>query len=153
MVDAGDSLSGITWTGAPPKTNYEISLQAMKVEGSDFLCGLTFPVGDSYASLILGGWGGSIVGISSLDGMDASENETSRSMPFSKDRWYTVRMRVTPDKLETWIDDKKVIDQTITGRKIGLRFGEISKSVPLGLATYQTRAAYRAITLRRLNTK
>ena len=153
LVDAGTSLSGITWTGEAPKTNYEITLETMKVKGLDFMCGLTFPVADSHASLILGGWGGNVVGISSVDGQDASENETSRGVSFETDRWYAVRLRVTPQKIEAWLDGKKIVDLAIAGRKIGLRFGEISKSVPLGLATYQTSAAYRNIRLHRLDAK
>src|SRR3990172_1197694 len=39
-------MTGITWTNKFPKMNYEVSLEAMRVEGSDFFCGLTFPVGD-----------------------------------------------------------------------------------------------------------
>ncbi|HLK60029.1 MAG TPA: DUF1080 domain-containing protein [Chthonomonadaceae bacterium] len=152
VVDAGDPLSGITWTSDMPKTNYEITLEAMKIDGNDFMCGLTFPVGDSYASLILGGWGGGVAGISSIENQDASENETSRTLSFPKDHWFKIRMRVTPAKLETWLDDKKIVDVNITGKKISLRFGEISKSVPLGLATYQTSAAYRAIKLHQLET-
>jgi hypothetical protein len=150
VVSPGSALTGITYTKAVPKTNYEITLECMKIEGLDFMCGLTFPVGDSHASLILGGWGGNVVGISSLDGHDASENETSRGITFVTDHWYKVRMRVTPKKLEAWLDDKKIVDQDITNRKVSLRFGEISKSVPLGLATYQTKAAYRAIKLHKL---
>jgi hypothetical protein len=153
VVDAGRILSGLTWTKDVPKTNYEITLDAMKVDGSDFMCGLTFPVGDSFASLILGGWGGTVTGISSIDGHDASENETSQFMSFDKGRWYAIRLKVTPAKLETWIDGKKVIDQPITGKTISLRVGEIFKSKPLGLATYQTSAAYRGIKLRRLDAK
>ncbi|HLJ54853.1 MAG TPA: DUF1080 domain-containing protein [Chthonomonadaceae bacterium] len=152
VVDAGSALTGITWTGKDsiPKTNYEISLESMKIDGLDFMCGLTFPVDSSYATLILGGWGGNVVGISSIEGQDASENETSRGMEFAKDHWYAVRMRVTPARLEAWLDDKKIVDVNIAGKKIGLRFGEISKSAPLGLASYQTKAAWRNIRLREL---
>jgi hypothetical protein len=150
-VGMGDSLSGFNWTGGDlPRTRYEIYLEAMKIDGNDFVCGLTFPVGDSHASLILGGWGGAVVGISSIDNMDASENETTKYMEFPKNRWFKVRMRVTPDKLEAWLDDKKVIDQKITGRKISLRAGDIMRSIPLGISTYRTSAAYREIKLRRL---
>ncbi|HZM03704.1 MAG TPA: hypothetical protein VFC44_11895, partial [Candidatus Saccharimonadales bacterium] len=54
-IHAGEELSGITWTNGPlPKTDYEISLQAIKLEGGDFFCGLTFPVADSFCSLIVG---------------------------------------------------------------------------------------------------
>jgi hypothetical protein len=150
VVDAGAQLSGITWAGDVPKTDYEIALEAMKIDGTDFMCGLTFPVGDSYASLILGGWGGSVTGISSIDHLDASENATTRFLSYPKDRWFAVRLRVTPGKIEAWLDATKIVDADITGKKISLRFGEIERSVPLGLATYQTSSAFRAIKLRRL---
>ena len=150
VVSPGVALSGFNWTGMVPRTNYEVALEMMKIEGHDFPCGLTFPVAESYASLILGGWGGGVVGLSSIDDRDASENETTKFMAFPKDRWFKVRMRVTPAKLEAWLDDKKIVDQDITNRKISLRRGEISRSVPLGISTYQTSAAFRAIRLRRL---
>ena len=37
--------------------DYELRLEAKRVEGGDFFCGLTFPVGKEYCTLILGGWG------------------------------------------------------------------------------------------------
>jgi len=150
VVTAGATLSGFNWTKDAPKTNYEISLEALKIEGSDFMCGLTFPVGNSHATLILGGWGGPIAGISSIDNSDASENPTTKYLSFKKDRWYQVRLRVTPEKLEAWLDAEKIIDQEITGRKISLRPGSISMSTPIGISTFQTSAAYRAIKLRTL---
>jgi len=150
VIGMGATLSGIHWTGDVPRTNYEIALEGMKLEGNDFWCGLTFPVGDSHASLILGGWGGGVVGISSIDNRDASENETTRYMDFPRDRWRRVLLRVTPNRLEAWLDDQKIVDQDIRGRKISLRPGEISRSVPLGIATYMTTAAHRNIRIRQL---
>lgn len=150
VVDKGTLLSGFNWTGKVPRTSYEIALEAMKLDGSDFMLGLTFPVGESHASLILGGWGGRVVGISSIDEMDASENATTRAMAFDKDRWYRVRLRVTPEKIQAWLDDQPIVDQEIAGHRISLRPGEIVLSVPLGIATYQTSAAYRNIRLREL---
>ena len=152
VVEKGTTLSGITWTkGAGlPRTNYELSLEAMRMEGSDFFCGLTFPVGKSACSFIVGGWGGSAVGISSVDHVDASENETSRDRQFADRRWYRIFVRVTEGKIEAWIDDEKMVDLETKNRVIGLRPGDIQKSLPLGLATYMTRAAFRDIRLRRL---
>lgn len=148
---AGGILTGINWTNSPlPKTNFEISLEAMKTDGSDFFCGLTFPVGDSFCSLILGGWGGTLVGLSSIEDLDASENDTTRTISFDKGRWYHVVLRVTPAAITAWLDDKKIIDADIKGKKISLRPGPIEFSVPLGLAAYQTGAAYRNIRLRLL---
>jgi hypothetical protein len=50
MLHSGLILTGVNRTNALPKTNYEVALEAMKVEGSDFFCCLTFPVGDSHCS-------------------------------------------------------------------------------------------------------
>ncbi|MGZ5517779.1 MAG: 3-keto-disaccharide hydrolase [Limisphaerales bacterium] len=152
QIEAGAELSGITWTnGSLPKTNYELALDAMKVQGSDFFCGLTFPVRNSFCSLILGGWGGSVVGLSSIDGMDASENETTKSLYFAPDKWCHVRVRVTDKKIETWLDNDLIIDVPIENREVAMRFGEIYKSKPLGIATYTTSSAVKNIQLRLVN--
>jgi hypothetical protein len=152
VIAAGETLSGFTWTngGELPRENYEITLEAMKLTGSDFFCGLTFPVGKSACSLIVGGWGGMVVGLSSIDHVDASENETTQGREFKDGRWYRVRVRVSGDKIEAWIDDEQLVDVEIGGRKISLRGGDIQKSLPLGVATYMTSAAVRDIRLRRL---
>jgi hypothetical protein len=154
QVSAGVALSGFNWVGDTlPTTDYEISVEAMKLEGTDFFCGITFPVGESFASLILGGWGGGTVGISSIDNRDASDNETTQIRAFAKDRWFKVRVRVTTTKIEVWLDDKRIISPDIKGKKISLRRGEISYSKPLGFSTYQTKGAFRNIRLRLLETK
>ncbi len=145
----GGDLTGITWSGTGlPVTNYELALQAMKVEGSDFFAGITFPVAGSFCSLILGGWGGTVVGLSSINGRDASENDTTQSIAFEAGRWYDVRIRVTPAKIEAWLDGRQIIDQDIRDKEIGTRV-EVDLSQPLGVAAYRTKAALRNIRLRR----
>lgn len=152
VIEKGTTLSGFNWTrgSALPRTNYELTLEAMKLEGSDFFCGLTFPVGASACSFIVGGWGGTVVGISSVDYSDASDNETMQDRNFADNRWYRIRVRVTDAKIEAWIDQEQLVDLEIKGRRISLRPGEIQKSLPLGIATYMTSAAVRDIRLRRL---
>ena len=150
VLEAGKDLTGITWSGKPlPTTSYELALQAMRVEGSDFFAGVTFPVGDSFCSLILGGWGGTMVGLSSLNGMDASENETSQSIEFTQKRWYDIRIRVTPARIEAWLDDKQIINQSLKGNTVQTRI-EVEASQPLGVASWRTKSAVRNIRLRRL---
>ena len=46
LLHFGSEMTGITWTGELPRIDYEIKLEAMRVDGTDFFCGLTFPVGD-----------------------------------------------------------------------------------------------------------
>lgn len=150
VIGKGVMLSGITWTrgGELPRTNYELSLEAMRVDGADFFCGLTFPVGKSACTFVVGGWSGMVVGISNIDGADASENETTTGMEFADRRWYRIRVRVTDTRIEAWINDEQKADVEWPGRKISLRPGEIQQSLPLGIASYMTTAAVRNIRLK-----
>jgi len=141
-MEMGNDMTGVTWDGPITRMNYEINLEAKRVDGGDFFCGLTFPVGPDPCTLILGGWGGQIVGVSCLDYFDAANNETTRFMEFEMGRWYDVRLRVLPDKIQAWIDDKPIVDVTTTGRKISVR-SECDLSVPLGVATWRTTGAFR----------
>lgn len=150
VMDRGRRMTGLVYTGKDfPKVDYELTLEGKKVAGDDFFCTTTFPVGDSFCSLVVGGWGGGVVGISSINGADASENETHQSREFKTDRWYKVRIRVTGPKVEAWIDDDKVIDLEREGRKLSTRI-ECRECEPFGLATYATTGAVRHIKVRGL---
>ena len=59
------------------------------------------------------------------------------------------RLEITR-RVDAWIDDQQMVDLEITDRKISLRPGDIELSVPLGLASFQTRAMYRNIVWRNL---
>jgi hypothetical protein len=150
VIPMGERLSGITYAGGDgPKADYEIELDARRTSGTDFFVGLTFPINDSHATLILGGWGGSVCGISSFDGEDANNNETRKVMRFKKDQWYRVRLRVEPKRIQVWLDEQPLIDADPKGRKIDIR-PEIALSKPLGLATFATTAEIRSVKLRKL---
>jgi hypothetical protein len=143
-IERGSDLSGITWSGDVPRQGYELALEAQRVDGSDFFCGLTFPVGDDPCSLIVGGWGGGLVGLSSIDGEDAAHNATTSFREFKEGRWYAIRVRVTPDRIACFIDDEQVVDQPLGGKTVSIR-GEVEASRPLGIATYATTARVRGI--------
>jgi len=147
----GAVITGVHWGEAPPaKSNYEISLEAMKLDGNDFFIALTFPVKDSHGTFVVGGWGGGVVGISCLDDLNASENETMSIEGFEKDVWYKIRVRVADDRLQAWIDDDEKVSLDLEGRTISLLPGDIELSVPVGIAAYQTRAQYRNIVWKQL---
>jgi hypothetical protein len=149
-LESGNDLTGVNFVGEMPKTNYELMLEAKRVEGGDFFCGLTFPIGESSCTFVVGGWGGSVVGLSSINGNDASENETAKVKEFENGRWYKIRLRVTPEKIEAWIDDEPMLDLETKDKKLGMRLGEIELSMPCGIASYHTRSSLRAIRLRSL---
>jgi len=149
ILQKGNNLTGVTWTGRLPRTNYEINLDAMRLDGEDFFCGLTFPVGDSFVTFIEAGWGGNVCGISCIDYYDASDNETTVKANFDNNRWYHFRVRVTPGKIQCWIDDRQYVDLDTKGKKLDLRF-EVKKSSPLGIASWCTTAAIKNIRLTKL---
>jgi hypothetical protein len=149
ILGIGDGCTGVTYTRSIPLMNYEITLEARRKEGNDFFCGLTFPAGNYFCTFIAGGWGGTTVGLSCIDGKDASENETTSNMNFEKGRWYNIKLVVTTDRIEAWIDEEKVVDMTTTGKKLSIR-PEVTLSKPLGIASWNTTAGLRNIRVRRL---
>ncbi len=158
-LSTGYPMTGITFKGIKelsvdqvPKENYELQLRIKKVDGVDFFCGLTFPIGDAYCSFIAGGWGGMTVGLSSVDGKDAARNDTRSLKKFENGRWYLVRIRVTRERVAAWIDQEKVADQPRQGHTFSVR-PEVRLSQPIGLSTYQTTAAVSDFRLIRLQTK
>jgi hypothetical protein len=147
VMGYGDPLTGIRWEGDVPRENFEVELEARRADGFDFFCGLTFPVGKDHVSFILGGWGGGVVGISSIDGSDASENETTQFRNFDNNRWYKVRVRVEPTAIRCWIDDKLAVEQAREGHKFDIRY-EMDQCLPLGVAAYQCKSELRGLRIR-----
>jgi hypothetical protein len=150
ILETGQFMTGVRWEGEFPKLDYEVQFETRRIEGYDFFCGMTFAVGDSHASLILGGWGGSLTGISSIDGFDAAENETTGSMEFQNKKWYKVRLRVSEEKIEAWVHDgekdHKIVDIEHKDRKMSVRW-EMDTMPPFGFATYNTTGGFRNIVL------
>ncbi len=140
FLNKGNPATGISWKGELPRSNYEFTWQAQRIEGSDFFCGLTFPVQDSYCTLILGGWGGQIVGLSNIDGFSAIENATTQVIEFENNRWYRLKLRVTDEQIQIWIDDKSIIDVKTMGRKFTI-WWEQEPVTPLGIVTWNTTGA------------
>lgn len=146
ILGMGDGCTGITWTGDFPETDYEVSLEAKRMEGNDFFCGMTFPAGKDPCTLIVGGWGGTVVGLSCIDGMDASENETTSIRKFDNHRWYAIRLNVSNDSIKAWIDSELIVNVEITGKKLSVR-PEVELSRPFGVASWRTKAALRNMRL------
>jgi hypothetical protein len=149
VMGMGSMLTGITCDQKFPRCDYEVRWEGQRVDGVDFFSTLTFPVGDACCSLVVGGWGGAVVGISCLDYADASQNETTRYVKFNKGQWYRFRVQVRRDRLQVWIDDESVVDVDIRDRKLTTRI-EVKRSEPLGFATWETRGAVRKIEYRQL---
>lgn len=144
ILDTSEGACTIVASRDLPKTNYELSLVAKRFSGTDF-CSTTFAVGDRECTLIVGGYGGEIVGLGTLDGRRADNNETTHRIRFENNHWYTVRMRVTAELIRVWLDDEELIDLPMAGRTIA---PHVANLAPLGVYAWQGKSAIRSIRLR-----
>jgi len=142
-------LTGIRWIGdSLPVNNYAIYYEARRVSGNDIFGGLSFPYGDTFATLIVGGWAGAVCGLSCIDGNDASSNETTKYIHFKDHQWYPVQLRVTADSIRAVIDTVQVVDIATAGKRIHLRGGTNASS--LTLSTYLTTGEIRNLRIKKL---
>ncbi|MFN5578246.1 MAG: family 16 glycoside hydrolase [Akkermansiaceae bacterium] len=148
----GETLTNVRWKGEVPTAPFELEMKAKRVNGTDFFCAVTFPARgpEQCVTLIVGGWGGSLVGISCIDGKDASENDAQKTYAFMTDVWYQIRLVREGESIKVWIDGEKFIDVDTTGKSLSLRQGGIEECAPFGLATWQTTARIKDIRWRGL---
>ena len=158
VMEKGQAMTGVVCKKADfPRMDYEVTFEGKKIDGDDFFCTTTFPVGKDHCSLVMGGWGGQVVGLSSLNFQDASENETTKSKEFKHGEWYKVRIRVTKNRIQAWIGDAKAgdkaaeqfVDVDTTDRKVGTRL-ECDACKPFGFCTWYTSGAVRNVRVRPL---
>jgi len=148
----GDPLTGVRWDGDFPVDDYELRLEARRTDGFDFFTAVTFPVGKDHCSLVLGGWGGGVTGISNIDGQDASSNETTLYRQYKNDQWYRVRIRVEAKQITCWVDDVIAVELEREGISLGIR-AEMDCTLPLGIANFQCDSEIRKIQWRELAAK
>ena len=145
-IAKGNPGSGVNYRGPVPTMNYEVTAEARRVDGDDFFYGLTFSIRDQYATLIIGGWGGGVWGVSNLDGMSAVENETTGYQPFEQNRWYKITLRVADDRTTVHLDGKKIFGFATPDHQYSV-WPQQATMIPLGIATWKTGAEIRHLTL------
>ncbi len=150
FLGMGSPLTGINLQDASvaPSGAYELEVTAARLLGNDFFAAVTFPVGATFLTVVLGGWGGTVCGLSNLDGLDASANHTRTLRAFATDRDYTVRIRVDANQVAVWLDDEPFVSTPRAGVTIDLR-SEMLPCVPLGVSAFATEARIRRVRWRR----
>ena len=149
-MSMGNPFTGVTWHGDPiPDVDYEIELIARKTMGVDVFCGLTFPVNDNFCTLILGGWGGSLTGLSSVNEIDASENFTRSFQRYDIGTDYTIRLRVEEDRVRAWLQGELLLEVELGENELSVR-PEVEPSLPLGIACYNTATQISSFRVREL---
>ncbi len=150
VLPQGAPMSGITSTRADlPTVDYELTYEARRTAGADFFAAATFPVGASFVTLVNGGWGGSVTGLSNLNGMDASENATNKFFKYQNQAWYRFRVRVTAKAIRGSVDDREVFAVDHSDVQLKTRL-ETRPCQPLGFATWKSAGAIRKVEVRKL---
>lgn len=154
ILGKGEMMTLVRYEGKRPLllTDYEISWQGMRVEGRDFFASMTFPFGSekTCATFVTGGWGGWTTGITALGHQYANENDTTGSTEFVTGRWYDFTLQVTKECLRGLIDGKEQFKVAVQGRAVSMHSSEITKCMPLGFASYDTKGAIRNVRIRPL---
>jgi hypothetical protein len=146
----GNPMTGLTITRKNlPRSDFELSYEARRVEGDDFFAAATFPVDDGFLTFVNGGWSGNVTGLSSIDGADASENETGSRVEFENGQWYRFVIQVAGRKVKVRVDGKIVVDFDGTDRSLKTRV-ESRPSQPLGFAAFGCVGQIRSAALRQL---
>ena len=111
VMGPGNPHTGVLWTGPLPKGSYELTYEAMKLAGPYQFGYVAFPVGDGMCALDMGGGARhNIVGLSGVDGKPFTGNLTTRRIGLRHNQWYRVRVRVSGEKIEVWLDDSQIVD-------------------------------------------
>lgn len=150
VMGFGEPLTGIHYTLPFPTTRYEIRWEANRLEGSDFMACLTVPIGESHCSFICGGWGGGLIGISSIDSNDASENQTTQFKDLKNGEWYRFCLRLDDKKLAVKMNDEQIISVDRANKRFSIR-AEVSPSRPMGYCVFKSKVAVRGLQYRELD--
>ena len=146
VIPQTSTIAGMTYRGTAPTTPYVMHVDVTKRYGDDFFLGLTFPVRDSHLTLVLGGWGGGVSGLSCIDGKDASDNATRHVEYFPNGKRQMVVLDVTDTRVVARLDGRVLVDADLTGKELGLRT-EVLASRPVGVATFATCSLIHSITV------
>ena len=150
VLPQGVPLAGLTHRGAPPVTPFEAEFDVTKEYGADFFLAVTFPVRGEHLTLVLGGWGGVVCGLSCLDGEDASGNDTRTLRSFPDGSRYRVRLAVTDQRVRVDVDGELLLEAGLEGRDLTIR-PEVEPSVPFGVASFATQTILHGVRVRPLD--
>ena len=146
---------GIASTLRVPTVDYEVNIEAMRIEGLEF-ASLHFPFHESAYSLSVGSGADHVVGIWFVDGKRGDENATTRRIAFKNNRWYRIRLRVCRRRIQAWIDGEQMFDLSTESSKLtpddfqAAAWNHSFGVYGVGMAGESCRSVVRAIQIRSL---
>lgn len=146
----GSPMTGVTSTREGlPTVDYLLTYEARRTQGNDFFAAATFPVRDSFVTLVAGGWGGSVTGLSLINGSSAAENPTNHFLRYTNDTWYRFEVGVTARAVQVRVDGKEVFTFDHADAQLKTRI-ESRANEPLGFASWRSAGQVRRVEVRPL---
>ena len=93
-----------------------------------------------------------MTGLSNIDYLDANRNSTRSILKYETDKWYNIKVEITYGRIRCWIDDRIVVNTLIDKNIISMRPGAIEACQPFGIASYETSAEFKFVTLNNIKT-
>jgi hypothetical protein len=142
----GSPGTSVAWMGTRVPPSYEMSLEVMRVEGSDSgYWFLTFPIDDERScTLTLASHLGWLCGASGPVG----DGSFTRAVGLEGGAWHSVRLRVIRGRIEASVDGEELVVEPSAAPATEL--SEDPGAASLEMATWSMTAAVRGIRMKRL---
>ncbi len=150
ILNPGSPKTTVAWTSEFPARDYEVEVEAMRVEGRDAFCTIGLPLGEEQAQVAVG-WGpigrdSFMISVNAKDGSASADAVTEKRMQLKSGQWYRINVKVDDERVVVLVDGEPVLDvprsdDTFPKRQDGNRFN---------ITSYDTKAAIRKVRLRSL---
>ena len=154
VLGTGWPWTGMVWKGDAPSVDYELEIEGQRVKGLGDFCSVVFPVKGESCKINVGGHWPTVVALDTVDGRTGRDggSPARRPVAFKDGQWYRVRVRVTAERIEAWLDDEQVINLPLARHKLTLfdNYPSMAALKPLGVCSWKTKGAIRGLRLRRL---
>lgn len=147
LLKPGEPLSGVSWSGPMPAQDFEVTLEA-KVDDAELLS-IAFPIGTDRAAVQLDA-NNRRAGLFSIDGTGLRDDPMAAPFDGAVAGWHQLRIRVTQDHVQAWLNAQPITDQARSGSTFGAPDGYLPLH-DLSIFASRGAAALRNIRIRRID--
>lgn len=140
LLHRGAPAAGMIWSGPFRQIDYELFFEIKFSERGT--AAVTLPVDLGSAALLFG----EVAELCCTDGDQALKSEVTGKSLLEAQRWHRVRVRVIAERIQSWIDDRPVLDAETAGKLLALP-DEFQSATPPAIVVRDASASLRNIVL------